>query len=158
MNMRACIRGWLSGVVIILGFTPLLAAASTDNGTLTVGAGSVGSCGIISDGTAVIGYYSIDSLGSYSPTALTGGTTLLGIYDVFSLLGCPDSGNILVSGFSSNPGSGWLTSVTCDGVTNLASSASTFIYTASKGTALWAWSQRFGFRGTSPFSCSVVHN
>ena len=44
---------------------------------------------------------------------------------------------IAVSGFSSNPGSCWLTSVKCDGITHSDASASQFTYL--EGTAWWYW-------------------
>lgn len=142
----------LCGAMITFSFMSLPAFAATDNGTLTSGGSSFGPCGEFQ--TVGDGYYS-SLMGSYSPTELTGGNTLFGIYDVIRP-GCTNPGNssIIVSGFSSNPGSSWLTSVTCNGVENTAGSAS---FTYSSGQAIWSWSKLFGFSGSGNYSCSIVH-
>lgn len=51
---------------------------------------------------------------------------------------------VSIGGFTSNPLNSWLNSVTCNGVTVLAASAS-FIYTTSLGIGTWTWaSSTFG--------------
>lgn len=131
------------------------AFASTDNGTLTVGRTTV-SCG---GPTLTFSGYSVPlAIGSYSPTGLTGGKTVTGVWDLTG--GCGTSSTLQVSGFSSNPGSSWLTSITCNGVTNLASAVSTFSY--SGGGASWTWnSTTFGIWAKSVganVSCTIVHS
>lgn len=139
-------------LVAVLGVSQLAIAASTDNGTLTVGIGSGGVCG----GFPLIdvGYVAALSIGSYSPTGLTGGKTVRVLLDYAS---CSLISELNVGGFSSNPGKNWLVSVTCNGVTNSGSAASYF-YTAG-GVAGWQWNQQFGFSGSgTTVSCTIVHN
>lgn len=138
------------------GVSSQLAFASSDTGTLLVGATSGGVCLQI-----ISGYDSPISVGSYSPTGLTGGKTVTLIIDSAFFepqSGCPANfSGINVSGFSSNPGQSWLTSVTCNGVTNTGSSAG---YSYSGGLASWSFSKLFGFTGGSGhnFSCTIVHD
>lgn len=136
-----------------------LAMAHTENGTLTVGRYTE-SCG-----SPQISFFFVDgystglSIGSYSPTGLIGGETVIEIADELSI-SCPNHSTLSlleVSGFSSNPGSSWLTSVTCNGVTNDASAAS---YSYNSGVAEWVWSQLFGLaeeNGTN-VGCTIIHN
>lgn len=133
----------------------LATASSSDNGTLTIGVGGNGSmCGI---GLVLIlsGYVPSISKGSYSPTTLTGGNTVAGVID-FNV--CATGSELQVSGYSSNPGASWLSSITCNGVENKESAAS-FSYTS--GTATWQWSDNFGFATTgsgTEVSCTIVHS
>jgi hypothetical protein len=131
-----------------------VALASTDNATLHVGSESPGgNCGGI-----IPEDFGYDSLfGSYSPTGLTGGETVAGVIDIQA---CGVTSGILsVSGFSSDLGKLWLTSITCNGVTKTASAATNYSY--SSGTASWTWSaSAFGFSskvGTN-VSCSITHS
>lgn len=146
--------------LIMIGCLALskLAMASSDAGTLTVGAHS--QCTVLPSLETLYGYSS-SGFGSYSPTGLTGGDTVVDIFDIFSTFGaCAASAASLVavSGFSSNPGSGWLTSVTCNGVLNNGSSA-TYSYVSSTGTASWSWTTAFGLKAKngSNVSCTIVH-
>ena len=153
MNMRHRIRSWLLGTTIALAFAPVLANAATDAGTVTTGVAYWGPCMPIPN--YAYGYFS-GVMGSYSPTGLTGGDTVYGVYDVQTFGGCSSNVSILiVSGFSSNPGSSWLTSITCNGVTNSASSAS-FVYSGGMGS--WHWSHLFGLSGKTSASCSITHS
>jgi hypothetical protein len=108
-----------------------------------------------------VGYQAGSQYGTYSPTTLTGGYTIAELMDVgVSGVTCDgiDNGVFSVSGFSSNPGSSWLTSVNCGGVEQLASNAS-FGY--SSGTASWTWNQSpfdFEFEIGDQISCTIVHN
>jgi hypothetical protein len=131
-----------------------LVLAATDNGTLTKG--DVVFTVVCGPPVPLLAGYG-PSWGSYSPTGLTGGKTVRGIYDT---KGCAGSATAVleVQGFSSDPGTSWLTSVTCNGVTKLQSAAS---YTYTSGTAKWSWSSSpFGFfaltNGTN-VSCSITH-
>lgn len=141
-------------VLVTVTAASLPAVAATDNGTLAVGHGIFGNCG----GFPLVysGYLSTPTpIGSILTYRLTGGRTVLHIYD--TLPGCFNFSQLSVSNFSSNPGAAWLTSITCNGVTN--SSGATFQYSA--GVATWRWTQRFGFMnlaGGSNVSCTIVHN
>src|SRR6185312_3937146 len=110
------------------------AAAYSDIDTLYVSAASAGACGGLP--VLYVGYNSYLSNGSYSPTALTGGELVSALDDVVDPMCSLHSSGITVSGFSSNPGAGWLSSVRCGGVTNTGSSAS---FNYSSGTADWSW-------------------
>ena len=129
------------------------ATAASDSGTLTGGSGGCG----------YSGYFSFWGMGSYSPTGLTGGTTLTGIYDYLDPFGSCSLGpgawsQMQVTGFSGNPGSGWLNSVTCNGVTKTGASSS-FQY--ASGTAMWMWGSIFNFitlTGGGTTGCTINHN
>lgn len=150
--------GRLSRTLMCLAIIPTIVLASSNDATMQVGHKRVplSGCGIDS------GYdssSSILSFGSYSPTGLGGGRTVtfldeLGFCDLAGV-----EGSLSVSGFTSNPGKSWLTSVTCNGVTQTAASA-TFSYFPSDGSTLWQWPAGFGFKdipaGTN-ISCTIVH-
>lgn len=92
--------------------------AASDNGTLTVG--SIISCseGPSSDRAAGFGS---GAFGSYSPTTLTGGTSVVDLWNNFhlgTLCGSGNSSRLQISGFSVDPGQDWLSSIECNGVTN----------------------------------------
>ena len=157
-----CARSWIYRSCLLVAFiaSPLASAASTDNGVLTAGASSASSpnpvCPYV-DTLTIRGYGG--SVGSYSPTGLTGGRTVHAIYDLNSATGmCGTTQSFLsVTGFASNPGSSWLISITCNGVTRSAASAS-YAYVSS-GLARWYWiNQTFGFSNGTQVSCSIVHN
>ena len=137
---------------------PEISTAASDIGTLTVAVKDVGCPGF---GVLDWSGYANGTMVSYSPTGLTGGKTVDGVYDAQTILHCSVSLSesvFSVTGFSSNPGSSWLTSVECNGVTNLQSAESAYSY--SGGQVTWNWSQRFGLRAKSGsnVSCTVVHN
>jgi hypothetical protein len=136
---------------------PSLAFTATDIGTLTVGhtavllPPSMAVCVLLLDGYA-------SGHGSYSPTGLTGGKVVRGVYDTSTCAGAPMFARFEATTFSSDPGKNWLTSVTCNGVARLVGS-STYTYSAGQGT--WAWSGLFGFPSLSPgtnVTCTIVHN
>lgn len=133
------------------------ALAATDNGTLTKGTGTV-YIGIGPGCYYIVFFgYGPNAGGSYSPTGLTGGKTVLAVED----FGCdgPVSSQVSVNNFASDPGAAWLTSVTCNGVTRQASAAG---YSYSSGRANWSWSgATFGFgyiANGNNTSCSLTHN
>lgn len=132
---------------------------SSDVGTLLVGQGLqvFSGCSVLQANTFHgFGPFGQFMVGSYSPTGLTDGHTVAAVYD--SLGSCAGGFSFLsVSGFSSNPGSAWLSSITCNGVTNNASNAF-FFYSA--GSASWTWNQLFGllFKNGSNVSCTITHN
>lgn len=133
-----------------------IAAASSDTGTLLVGEISSTTC----SGTGrplpyYYGFTSSPAVGSYSPTGLAGGKTVIKLFDYLS---CGALSELWISGFSSNPGQSWLSSVACNGVTNTGAGAFDFSY--NSGTASWVWNDRFGFQSKygSNVSCTIVHN
>lgn len=135
-----------------------IAAASSDAGTLLVGVRYETICSITHQPLPYLyGFSTALSLqaGSYSPTGLTGGEIVANLFDFYS---CGPQSELTISGFSTNPGQNWLSSVTCIGVTN--TSSSTFEYAYSSGTASWAWNSRFGFssHNGSNVGCTIVHN
>jgi len=144
-------RRWLP-LVASFGIIPMIALAASDNGTITVGA-------IV--GTPICSWgYVPPSTGSYSPTGLTGGKTVAYLFVIAagpSCTGAP-TGDFGASGFSSNPGQSWLTSVACNGTTKTGATAT---YSYSSGTAQWSWSSTtWGFPAKvgSQLACTIVHN
>ena len=156
MNLKGFIRLSIVLPLISLIATSRLATAASDDGTLTVGEQGT-TCGL--GFVDASGYDPTYPIGSYSPTELTGGDTVAAIIDLKSI-GCSliSTSILSVSGFSSNPGSSWLTSITCNGVTNSGSAASSYSY--SSGSAHWYWSQLFGLLAEigSNVSCAIVHS
>jgi len=153
MGLRSAFRSLLMLAVVASAASSQLALAASDTGTLLVGATSGGACHQI-----LSGFDSPLSVGSYSPTGLTGGKTVTVVVDsLFPFGGCSNFSGLNVSGFSSDPGKSWLTSITCNGVTDSGSSAS---YGYSGGLASWTWSTLFGFTGHSGtnYSCTIVHS
>jgi hypothetical protein len=134
-----------------------LALAASDTGTLTVGVLTL-RCGSTS-GYIVSGFVA-DDVGSYSPTGLTGGATVVEVFDQFAIpqLCTGSISTFGASGFSSNPGKAWLSSVTCNGVAKPGSSAS--VYSYNNGEAFWTWNTLFGLtgKGGDNISCTIVHS
>lgn len=79
--------------------------------------------------------------GISSPIMLPGGRSLSRLVDSGPLDGPMVESLVHIIGFSSDPGSGYLSSVICNGV-SLASSAASYTY--NSGIALWQWNQTFG--------------
>jgi len=144
-------------MAVALVAAPPAIFAATDNGTLTVGTASA-SCG----SSSALHYGFGPGMGSYNPTSLTGGKTLVVAEDVVDFL-CTGSiyAWVQINGFSSNPGSTWLTTVTCNGAT-VSGSTSSFTYYSSLGLGVWYWHTGYlGLIGLTPgtnVSCSIVHN
>ena len=143
-------------VLIACSSVSRLAMASSDTGTLLVGLAAPGTC-------TNIHYYGYESslMGSYSPTGLTGGDTVSGVYDQIFLPLPPNCTGtntswLHVSGFSADPGRSWLTSIACNGQTNNGTGAT---YSYSSGVATWSWSNLFGFvsKEGSNVSCTIIH-
>jgi hypothetical protein len=112
------------------------------------------------------GYSSFVPAGSYTPATLTGGMTVALLVDINEFYpGCPNYAVLGVKGFESHPGSGWLTSVTCNRVTNRVSTAQ-FQYIANQNNeGQWTWTtpsgSTFGFLspgGGAQVSCTIAHN
>ena len=120
MKMHAKrIRLVLGSVLLGLSMMPMLAnASSTDDGTLTAGS-AVQSC-FPSGNFNLVGFIH-GTLGSYNPTGLTGGDTVWAIDDIDPVSCSASTSDFSASGFTSNPGSSWLVSVTCNSVERLGS-------------------------------------
>ncbi len=149
-------------LLTLITFAVLAAATSrpgytstTDIGTLT-DQGHVIYCG--SYGFAA-GYLT-GTFGAYSP-GLTGGTSVDRLFEYpGTTCGFSKIAIFGVTGFSSDPGSSWLISITCNGVTNYGSSG---YYSYYGGEGTWEWTTEFGF-ATTPgalghsIPCTIVHN
>lgn len=106
-------------------------ASSSDSGTLTVG-DHTNIC--IPPGTGNPMTYGFTSglIGSYSPIGLTSGFSVASIVDIHyscSFHGFAET-SFDVTGFSANPDSQWLISITCNGVENKKTSAYAYNYTS----------------------------
>lgn len=133
-----------------------LAKASSDSGTLTPATSTAIPCppGFVGHLTFV-GFES-GNWGTYSPTGLTGGSIVNAITDeTTNCLGPANLSLLSITGFSSDPGSTWLSSVTCGGVQKVPSSAS---YSYTSGTAVWTWGSKFGLSNGAQVSCTMVHS
>jgi hypothetical protein len=148
----------LGSVVLALSVAPVLAnASSTDDGTLTAGS-VVQSCFPPGTGTYNLVGFINGSLGSYSPTGLTGGDTVWSIFDDDPATCGASSSVFSASGFTSNPGSSWLVSVTCNGVERTGSSAIGYSYASATGVAAWTFDGHFGFANGNQVACAITHN
>ncbi len=104
----------------------------------------------------ITGYSKSPAIGTYVPTGLTGGQTVIDVVDVTGGPCGAANSELAVSGFTANPGTTWLTSITCNGVKQTTTGA-TFGY--SSGTASWIWSgANFKFVSGTKYSCSIVYS
>jgi YD repeat-containing protein len=98
------------------------------------------------------------SFGSMSPATTTNGYTYTSLYDKWAggMAQTYSFSAFSVAGFSADPGQGWLTSATAQGVTFTGASAT---YSYASGTATWTWTplNGFGFNGTGTTVCIIVH-
>ena len=148
-------RGWLSFVCVsnLILLACQTANAASDSGTLTV----------TSPGCGYVGYADEWNHSSYSPAGLSGSTVVAAVYDYIDEgwkcpLG-PGTWSLLkISGFSSDPGAGWLNSVTCNGVTKHPTDAA---YDYRNGIASWNWVSIFVFLSAisdGNTTCTIDHN
>lgn len=156
MNAVALARGL---ALLCLSAVSPWAFASSDSGTLTIGVDNVCIKGGGLQGIEnLYGFWS-GVTGSYSPTGLSEGKSVVSIWDndrFFTQCGTGNSSLLSISGFSVDPGQEWLSSITCNGVENNGSGAASFFY--SGGTATWTWSQVFGLWQKSQVSCTITHS
>jgi hypothetical protein len=158
MNTQARIRRWSSLTLITLVVAPLIAFATVNNATLTIGRLTVPIGGV----TLVFSGYSNGSYGSYSPTGLGGGKTVITVYDLTSN-GSIVNSTLRITGFTSNPGVSYLNSATCNGVIVNGGHA-TRTYDSGTGTVTYSWAPpepQFGLSSLSVgtnVSCSIDHN
>ena len=123
-------------------------SGTTDSSTMTEGTRYILGGGQITTykgfGTAFIG--------SMSPAKMSDGLTY---YSFFDLKGTGVAeGVVALSGFTSDPGQGWLGSATAVGVTKTAPSAT---YSYSSGVATWTWATEFGFTGSGTTAVKITH-
>jgi hypothetical protein len=90
-------------------------------------------------------------IGSMSPTKTSDGLTYTTVDDFQGPYIA--EGDVILSGFTSDPGQGWLGSVTAVGVTKTAATAT---YSYSSGQATWTWSE-FGFTGSGTATVQITH-
>lgn len=105
-------------------------------------------------GVAVSGYN--PAFGSLSPSTTTTGRTYIWLANTINIATGTTAGNFEVSGFSSDPGIGWLQTLTVNGASRAGSSG---LYSYSAGTATWQWlNTAFSFPSIgSTTSVVVVH-
>lgn len=157
MNKAIHDRRWSARMLVCLAIVsaitliPGTSFAATDSATLTVGRVSFGPSFSIS------GYSGGLGLGFYSPSGLAGGERVFGLFEI-AIGASPNRNGVLnVIGFASDPGSTWLTSVSCNGITQ-AASAATYQF---DGSATWSFPAGFGFTslpGGTNLSCTIVHH
>lgn len=98
---------------------------------------------------AQTGYVS-GSIGSITGGTLTGGKVIAALQETGS------TAQLVVSGFTSDPGSGWLASITANGVTEPGNTAA---YSYLSGDAQWDWGALWGFvNGNTYNGCQIVHS
>lgn len=122
----------------------------TDNATLSEDKYKTGL--IVQDGYYKGNPFGVNGTGSISPTTLTGGVL------AYSQFGdqVSSGAQLSISGFTSDPGVGWLLSATGPSATLQGSAAS---YSYASGVANWVWfSSYFGFTGVGRVAVQVVHH
>jgi len=156
-------RGWLLVLTgMLLG--PPIALGTTVNGTLQIGRKAVLLTPPFPGITLTFSGYdsSAPSYGSYSPTGLGGGITVITLYEL-AVNGTSNSTTFRITGFTSNPGVSYLLHLTCNGVT-VAGGHATRTYDSSTGTVTYTWSSPDPLFGLSSLSvgtnvsCAVEHS
>jgi YD repeat-containing protein len=96
-----------------------------------------------------------DPIGSMSPATTTNGYTYQQFMDKFKASnGAYQNTLFSVSGFSADPGQGWLTSAGCNVTTQTGSTAT---YSYSAGMATWNWTTGKSFGQSGNVNCTIVH-
>jgi len=94
------------------------------------------------------------SFGSMSPTTTSNGFTYNSYFDSEGPISHVYVHTVFnVTGFTSDPGKGWLVSVACEGSATGASAA----YVYSSGSAQWTWTNGPYFGLTGAHACTIVH-
>jgi hypothetical protein len=116
--------------------------------------------GSVQGNPSITGYVQASSIGALSPNTLSGGKTITAFYlNVF--VDCSNPINCIItystylniSGFSSDPGAGWLQQISWSGGSLTGPSAATF--SCSSGTCTWYWPNPVGLSGSS--TMTVLH-
>jgi chitodextrinase len=137
-----------------------VSAASTVNVTTGGAESATLTAGFVyygAEGTGVGFALSAPSFGSISPTTLRNGIQSY-YYFTDTIGGNLPGGGVAISGFSADPGSGWLISATAGAITRQGTAAA-YIY--SNGVAQWFWggaSNQFGLPSSGTVSVSLVHH
>jgi hypothetical protein len=107
--------------------------------------------------THFFGFLRAWNMGAMSPTTTPDGKIYEHLYDMneCSIFGCHRLSTFSITGFSSNPGAGWLNSITALGVTRLGSEAG---YSFSGTTATWTWDGEFGLGTATTIPITLSHN
>lgn len=103
----------------------------------------------------LIGYYS-GQFGSIAGAGLPTGQTIYAVWEDVIIPAGTVTGGVIISGFSSNPGSAFFKSLAVNGLT-LNTSAATYTYgVAGPGWAEWQWSGGFGlFVSGTTYPCQL---
>jgi hypothetical protein len=98
------------------------------------------------------------SEGSMSPATTSNGYTYQKFLDRYTAPNGVYSATVFaVSGFTSDPGSGWLVSASAEGVTYFGTQAATYTY--ASGSASWSWNGPNAFSGwPTQTTCTILHN
>jgi subtilisin family serine protease len=125
-------------------------SAITDNPVMTE-AGAPGQ-------TAFVGFDLSLGGGSMSPATTSNGYTYQKFKDRYNVKTTSYIETVFeVSGFTSDPGSGWLVSAAAEGVTYVGSRAATYSY--NSGSARWSWNGPNAFSGwPTQTTCTIVHH
>lgn len=124
--------------------------AYTDTAVITIG-GALGPPGL--------GFNTASGLGSISPTQTTNARPYYSFIDhnFCAPMGgpCTQDATASLTGFSADPGIGWLTSAAIAGHSALTGASATYSYSAGKAT--WVWTNtNFGF-GSGTVGITVIH-
>jgi hypothetical protein len=106
----------------------------------------------------LVGFYVSPSFGSRSPTTLVDGKTFYGCYDYYDLAGgIVTNANVVISGFSSDPGQSYFSSIVSNsGIEFFTSVANSYSYLS--GVASWGWDdQTFGFATSGTTACTIYY-
>ena len=159
MKRRTIVQQLSVGILSCLLSVSQLAIAASDVGILTWSSTALGpSCSPSIPYSYVLdGFNSATSTGSYSPTGLTGGTAVQQIVNFSPACYGDSSIRMVISGFTSDPGRDWLTSLTCENSTKFSVDAA-YGYSGD-GQALWIWPSFFPFWNWGiNTTCTIVHN
>jgi len=118
------------------------------NGSMTAGTDT--------DGVNYVSYgyaSGVGAFGSASPSTMTDGKNFQALYDYYDLNVGGSYGIFGVSGFASDPGQSYFTSITSNSVTYYSASAAFYSY--GSGIATWTF-PAFGFTPTNTYSVVVV--
>jgi hypothetical protein len=152
---------FLSCLLVLIGaLGAQIALAANDSGTLTAGSYST-TCGARDQYEITITGFESGITGSYSPATLTGGDSVSLIYNQTGTRGsgCPIDGAYFSVSASSDPGSTWLTSVTCNGSTLYQSGIYSYSYNAGLATATWTWQlSYFNISSGGAYGCTISHS
>jgi hypothetical protein len=154
----------LSGLTLLTTYTVYVRASNAGGAGPVSPAGSFTTTAYTDSATMTEGFkcsipsvcwrgFSSGGFGSLTPAALTGGYTVTAMTD-YQVVSTYKGGFSIAA--ASDPGSGWLISLTAGNVT-LNGSAATYSY--SSGTATWTWpaGSYFGFVGSGTVSVSIRH-